>query len=167
MLIWFTVLLYPAALLMLAVLLTKRISLFMMLWTQALIMLVPLIRMACGFPAFTGYDSSVLVLILLTFVGVLSGWPLAEKLRLYIDRRRESITNTIILSRAFNSAALAAFVTTLLNLCWQPLSLGWPFFSQAVGDWIGSQGTLIVLVICLAIGLIGLPRYLNSVLYRR
>ena len=167
MLIWLTVLLYPAALLMLAVLLTKRISLFIMLWTQFLLLLVPLIRLAAGLPAFSGFDSSVLVLALLMFVGVISGWPLAEKLRLYIDHRRESITNTIILSRAFNSAFVATLVTTLLNLCWQQLTLGWPIINTPIGNWIGSEATLIVLVICLVAGLIGLPRYLNSVLYRR
>jgi len=167
MLIWFTVLLYPAALLMLAVLLTKRISLFIMLWTQGILLLAPLIRALCGIPPFSGADNSVLVLIVLMFVGVLSGWPLAEKLRLYIDRRRESITNTIILARAFNSAVIATIVTTLLNLCWQQLTLGWPIVNSPVGDWIGREGTLIVLVVCLIIGLVGLPRYLNSVLYRR
>ncbi len=167
MLIWFTVLLYPAALLMLATLLTKRISLFMMLWTQAILLLAPLVRLLFGLPPFAGADNSVLVLMVLMFASVLSGWPLAEKLRLYIDQRRESITNTIILSRAFNSAVVATVITTLLNLCWQPLDLGWPILTQPIGDWIGREATLIVLVICLIIGLIGLPRYLNSVLYRR
>jgi len=167
MLIWLTVLLYPAALLMLATLLTKRISLFIMLWTQLILLLAPLVRLLCGLAPFGGADNSALVLMVLMFVGVLSGWPLAEKLRLYIDQRRESITNTIILSRAFNSAVVATVVTTLLNLCWQPVELGWPIVNSPVGDWIGREGTLIVLVICLIIGLIGLPRYLNSVLYRR
>jgi hypothetical protein len=167
MLIWFTFLLYPASLLMLATLLQRRVSLFIMLVTQALLLSGPLIRLLLGQTAFSGFENSGFALIVWVFLGLLIGWPTAEYLRRYVDRRRETITNTIILPQAFNSALFATITTTLLNICWQQLPLGWPIYNRLMGNWIGVVATLIILVICLIIGLVGLPKYLRSVLYRR
>lgn len=167
MLIWFTVLLYPASLLMVATLLQRRVSLLIMLLTQALLMVGPLIRLLSGQAPFAGFENSALLLIVWIFVGLLLGWPIAERLRRYVDRRRESITSTIILPQAFHSALFATMITTLLNLFWQQLPLGWPIYNKLIGNFFGVVPTLITLVICLIIGLIGLPKYLRSVLYRR
>lgn len=167
MLIWFTVLLYPASLLMVATLMHRRVSLFIMLLTQALLMVGPLIRWLLGDAPFSGFENSALILIVGVFAGFLLGWPIAERLRRYVDRRRETITSTIILPQAFHSALLATVITTLLNLFWQQLPLGWPIYNKLIGNFFGIVPTLIILVICLVIGLVGLPKYLRSVLYRR
>lgn len=167
MLIWFTVLLYPASLLMVATLLQRRVSLFIMLLTQALLMVGPLIRCLLGDAPFAGLENSALLLIVWVFAGLLLGWPIAERLRREVDRRRETITSTIILPQAFHSALIATIITTLLNLFWQQLPLGWPLYNTLIGNFFGVVPTLIILVICLIIGLIGLPKYLRSVLYRR
>ncbi len=167
MLIGFTILFYPAILLMLATLLRRRVSFLIMLWTQLLLLLIPLVRLALGLEPFAGFANSVPMLILWLFIGLLTGWPLAERLRRYIDQRRETITSTIILPQAFRSALLATIITTLQSLCWQKLSLAWPLYQTPIGDWLGVMPTLIILGLCLLIGLIGLPRYINSVFYRR
>lgn len=167
MLIWFTVLLYPASLLMVATLLHRRVSLTIMLLTQALLLVGPLVRCLLGEAPFSGFENSVLILTVWVFAGLLLGWPIAERLRRYVDRRRETITSTIILPQAFHSALFATLITTFLNVCWQPLPLGWPIYNKLIGAWFGIVPTLVILVICLVIGLIGLPKYLRSVLYRR
>ena len=167
MLIWLIVLLYPAPLLMVATLIDKRVSVLIMLITQALLLIGPLIRLLLGQAPFAGFENSVLALIVWVFIGLLVGWPIAESLRRMVDRRRSTITSTIILPQAFNSALFATIITTLLNICWQQLSLGWPIDNQLLGNWIGVLPTLIILVICLIVGLIGLPKYLRSVLYQR
>lgn len=167
MLIWFTVLLYPASLLMVATLLHRRVSLFIMLLTQALLMLGPLIRFLLGQAPFSGFENSSLALIVWVFLGLLMGWPIAERLRRIVDRRRETITSTIILPQAFHSALFATIITTLLNVCWQQLPLCWPIYNKLIGNCFGVVPTLVILVICLVVGLIGLPKYLRSVLYRR
>ncbi|AXI01561.1 hypothetical protein [Aquirhabdus parva] len=167
MMIWFTVLLYPAILLMLATLLRRRVSFLIMLWTQLLVLLIPFIRFLLGLEPFAGFSNSILMLVFWLFAGLLTGWPLAERLRRYIDQRRETITSTIILPQAFRSALLATIITTLQSLCWQKLTLVWPLYQKPIGDWLGVLPTLIILGLCLLVGLIGLPRYINSVFYRR
>jgi hypothetical protein len=167
MLIWFTILLYPAPLLMVSTLIHKRVSLLIMLVTQALLLTGPLIRLLTGLAPFSGFENCVLALILWVFIGLLIGWPIAESLRRRVDIRRETITSSIILPKAFHSALFATFITTLINLCWQSLPLCWPIYPQLIGNWIGIVPTLVILVICLVIGLIGLPKYIRSVLYRR
>ncbi|GAC1374169.1 MAG: hypothetical protein NVSMB40_11180 [Aquirhabdus sp.] len=167
MLTWFTVLLYPASLLMVATLFHRRVSLTIMLLTQALIMVGPLLRFAFGEAPFSGFENSALLLTVWVFVGLLAGWPIAERLRREVDRRRESITSSIILPQAFHSALYATIITTMLNLFWQELPLGWPIYNKLIGNFFGVTPTLIVLVLCLVVGLIGLPKYLSSVLYRR
>lgn len=167
MLIWFIFLLYPASLLMLATRLHRRVSLVIMLLTQTLLLVGPLVRFLLGEPAFTGIENSGLILAVFVFVGLLLGWPITELLRRYLDRRRETITSTIILPQAFRSALFATIITTGLNLCWQQLPLGWPIYNKLVGNWFGVVPTLAILGVCLIVGLIGLPKYLRSVLYRR
>lgn len=167
MLTWFTVLLYPASLLMIATLLHRRVSLTIMLLTQALLFIGPCIRLLLGQAPFAGFENSGLLLIIWVFAGLLLGWPFAERLRREVDRRRESITSSIILPQAFHSALYATLITTLLNLLWQQLPLGWPIYKPLIGHWLGVVPTLIVLVVCLVIGLVGLPKYLRAVLYRR
>jgi hypothetical protein len=167
MLIWLIVLLYPAPLLMVATLMHKRVSLFIMLITQALLLTGPLIRLLIGQAPFSGDENSLLALIAWVFIGLLIGWPIAERLRRTVDRRRETITSTIILPQAFHSGLFATIITTLLNVCWQQLPLGWPIYHTLIGNWLGLLPTLVILVICLIVGLIGLPKYLRSVLYQR
>ena len=167
MLIWLIVLLYPAPLLMVATLMHKRVSLFIMLITQALLLTGPSIRLMIGQAPFSGVENSGLALIAWVFIGFVIGWPIAEGLRRKLDHRRETITSTIILPQAFHSALLATIITTLLNVCWQQLPLGWPISPTLIGDWLGLPPTLVILVICLIVGLIGLSKYLRSVLYQR
>jgi hypothetical protein len=167
MLIWFTLALYPAPLLLVATLFSRRVSLFIMLLTQFILLIGPFIRSLLGQVPFSGFENSLLALIVWVFAGLLLGWPIAERFRVLIDRRRETITNTIILSQAFNSALFAVIITMLINLCWQSLPVGWPIYSGLVGNWFGVSNTIILLAICLAVGLIKLPKYLNSTLYRR
>lgn len=167
MLIWFTVLLYPAPLIMVAVLLHRRVSLTIMLLTQALLLVGPAVRLLLGQAPFSGFEQSVLLLIVWVFVGLILGWSSAERLRRYVDAHRETITSTIILPQAFHSTLLATLITTFINICWQPMPLGWPIYTKLIGNWFGIVPTLVILVICLMIGLIGLPKYLRSVLYRR
>jgi hypothetical protein len=114
MLIWLIVLLYPAPLLMVATLMHKRVSLFIMLITQALLLTGPLIRLLIGQAPFSGDENSLLALIAWVFIGLLIGWPIAERLRRTVDRRRETITSTIILPQAFHSGLFATIITTLL-----------------------------------------------------
>ncbi len=165
--IWLTLALYPAPLLMVATLSNRRVSLFIMFSTQLILLIGPLIRLMLGQAPFSGFENSLLVLVVWVFVGLLVGWPIAERLRVLIDRRRETITSTIILSQAFNSALFAVIITMFINLCWQSIPIGWPIYDTAVGNWLGVFPTLIMLVICLAVGLIKLPKYLSAMLYRR
>jgi hypothetical protein len=167
MLTWLILLLYPAPLLMVATLIDKRVSVLIMLITQALLLIGPLIRLLLGQAPFAGFENSGFALIVWVFIGLLVGWPIAESFRRMVDRRRETITSTIILPQAFHSTVFATIITTLLNVCWQQIPLGWPIDHTIIGNWLGLLPTLIILVLCLLVGLIGLPKYLRAVLYQR
>ncbi len=162
-----TLLLYPAALLLLATIQPRRVSFCVMLITQVILLLPDGLLALLERPAFSGFHNSLLLLIVWTLLGFVIGWPIAEVIRRALDRYRETITHVITLYQAFRSAIAATLITTLLNLCWQPLSLGWPFASQTFGHWFGMMPTLTLLALCLLLALFRLPKYLRSVFYNQ